>query len=100
MEEHFRRDDIATLEKWCYRVMLQILRALAFMHAGPRIAHKDLKPDNVLFAGNRHGSSDSLKIIDFGLAEAFGNYEYGNFACGTPLFSAPEMLEGKLYDFK
>lgn len=85
-------------ELWTYKVILQILRALAFMHNKPRIAHKDLKPENILFVSK---DSDTIKVIDFGLAEAFSKgQKTSNQQCGTPLFSAPEILLEKRFDFR
>ncbi|CAD7935194.1 unnamed protein product [Amoebophrya sp. A25] len=88
----------AEKERWVFSILIQILRALAFMHDSVRIAHKDLKPENVLFL---HRESESLRIIDFGLAEKFKmGQSKSDQQCGTPLFSAPEILSEKEFDFK
>ncbi|KAI9296814.1 kinase-like protein [Neoconidiobolus thromboides FSU 785] len=52
------------------------------------IAHRDLKPDNLLIA-----SDDTLKIVDFGVSEIFekGHDKLKNNT-GSPAFMAPEML--------
>lgn len=74
-----------------HHYMLQIARAMAFMHAN-RFVHSDLKPANVLVFRGR--DQDLVKIGDFGLA---GQYE-GLFGSGpkggTMSYMAGEMLQG------
>ncbi|CAD7924488.1 unnamed protein product [Amoebophrya sp. A120] len=96
--KRYEKSDAVTKERWVYATVLQILRALAFMHDTVRIAHKDLKPENVLLVSP---DSDTLKIIDFGLAEKFQKGQnVSDLQCGTPLFSAPEILRQQPFDFK
>jgi len=54
----------------CKHFMFQLLRGIAFCHEN-RVLHRDLKPQNLLI--NKNGE---LKIGDFGLARAYGNYNY------------------------
>ncbi len=66
--------------------------ALALDHAHAlRVVHRDLKPANVLV----HWPSDTLKIVDFGLArtEDAAATRTGLFL-GTPQYMAPETLAG------
>ncbi|GKE96309.1 phosphoenolpyruvate carboxylase kinase 2-like protein [Tanacetum coccineum] len=62
-----------------------------------RIAHQDIKHDNVLF-DNR----GMLKLVDFGFAEWFGMSKSGTMSgvVGTPYYVAPEVLSGLEYDEK
>ena len=63
----------------------QVLRALQFLHA-QGVAHRDVKPDNVLF-------SKSWKLADFNMATEFKGYMKSNV--GTLPYAAPEVHEGK-----
>jgi serine/threonine protein kinase len=48
----------------CHRVLTQIAEALVYLHAN-RLAHLDVKPENVLFSDH---SLQTAKLCDFGLA--------------------------------
>jgi serine/threonine protein kinase len=60
--------------------------------------HRDLKPQNLLL------SSDSptavLKIADFGFARHLSATTMADTLCGSPLYMAPEIMEGRRYDSK
>ncbi|KAI3799568.1 hypothetical protein L1987_34867 [Smallanthus sonchifolius] len=61
------------------------------------IAHRDIKPDNILF-----DFRGTLKLADFGSAEWFGMNERGTMTgvVGTPYYVAPEVLSGREYNEK
>ncbi|RMH40155.1 MAG: serine/threonine protein kinase [Deltaproteobacteria bacterium] len=81
----------------------QICRALAAAHnAG--IIHRDLKPENV-FLTVREGTSDFVKVLDFGIAKSAEAEEARNsrlthpgMAMGTPEYMAPEQAAGRPAD--
>jgi len=74
-------------------VVKQTLRALAFMHS-IRIAHKDLKPQNIMMVER---DSASLKVIDFGLAEMFDpQQKFAGQIGGTLLYMAPEVFRQQM----
>jgi len=74
-------------------VLVQIFRGLSHMHA-KGIAHCDLKPDNFLFH-----ESGKLKIIDFGMSKRVprGYNNQLSVLCGTPYYTAPEVIKGEYH---
>ena len=72
-------------------IMKQLLEAVAHCHR-LGIAHRDIKPDNLLF-----DSRGNLKVADFGSAEWFGDGRGMSGVVGTPYYVAPEVLMGREY---
>ena len=81
-------------------IALQIVDALQVAH-GKGVIHRDLKPDNIYLI-RRAGTTDYVKILDFGLAKLLTGSEGQNHktssgsVLGTPHYMAPEQCEGKL----
>ena len=75
------------------RIVEQVARGLAASHA-VGVLHRDLKPDNLMVAGDR------AVITDFGVARLAVNTDAAAFATraslvvGTPAYMAPEQLQG------
>ncbi|HET7502321.1 MAG TPA: protein kinase [Kofleriaceae bacterium] len=81
----------------------QICRALAAAHR-EGIIHRDLKPENI-FLITRDGTSDVVKVLDFGIAkttEAEAARERRltspGMAMGTPEYMSPEQAAGRPAD--
>ena len=49
------------------------------------IAHRDIKPDNLLLLGG------ILKIVDFGVSEMMENHKNATKLAGSPAFYPPEI---------
>lgn len=85
----------------------QLLQGLVYLHDRVRVAHRDLKPDNILVT-----KSNDIKIADFGLAKKLEMISFGTqyhppteienaqqemtaymlSHCGTKSFMAPEVF--------
>jgi len=63
------KSDVLNL-KQCKAVFLQVLKALAHLHAqNPPIMHRDIKPENILAKNVRGPETPEVRLIDFGLAK-------------------------------
>mmetsp|Transcript_1873 Transcript_1873/g.5457 ORF Transcript_1873/g.5457 Transcript_1873/m.5457 type:complete len:295 (+) Transcript_1873:300-1184(+) len=71
-----------------------LLPALAFLHS-QSIAHRDIKPENILLGDP--GDLSTAKIADFGLACVAESESALTEPCGTPSFTAPEVIVGQGY---
>mmetsp|Transcript_32581 Transcript_32581/g.81655 ORF Transcript_32581/g.81655 Transcript_32581/m.81655 type:complete len:300 (-) Transcript_32581:316-1215(-) len=72
-----------------------IVSAVAYLH-DLNIAHRDLKPTNLLLSTK--DTLTDVKIADFGLSKILGDDAIMQTACGTPIYVAPEILNGDPYD--
>ena len=69
----------------------QLINCLFYLHS-QNIAHRDVKIDNMLLDSNK-----DLKLIDFGLSTKYTDDDLLDQPCGTVVYAAPEVLEGKEY---
>ncbi|HJS41848.1 MAG TPA: serine/threonine-protein kinase [Gemmatimonadales bacterium] len=83
-------------------IFLQTAEALQAAHE-LGIVHRDLKPENIMLTKGRDGS-DTVKVVDFGIAKAIGGTEASQkvtktgLVMGTPEFMSPEQLSGDNVD--
>lgn len=76
--------------------MAEMVLALEHLHRNVRVIYRDLKPENCLLDVEGH-----LLLTDFGLSKVAldGEDERANSVLGTIEYMAPEVVEGKAYDF-
>lgn len=87
----------------CLQIGIPLCEVLVAAHAAG-IIHRDIKPENVML--HRGAGGEVVKVLDFGLAKLLGAEPPSvapvvtgqNDLVGTPVYIAPERLEGKEYD--
>lgn len=67
------------------RIFSELLSAVGYLHKRG-VIHNDLKPENILVTH----ADNSLKIIDFGLADSDAEYAMRTLGC-TPRYASPEL---------
>ena len=77
------------ISKYIFR---QLMEALKYIHS-QGIAHRDIKPDNILIDLN-----NTIKLCDFGVGKEIKPGQLIRDTCGTPAFVAPEIFSEAPYD--
>ncbi|MBA3548859.1 MAG: serine/threonine protein kinase, partial [Nannocystis sp.] len=78
-------------------ILRQICKGLASAHAA-HIIHRDIKPDNI-FLEDRQSRPDIVKILDFGISIFMAGTSVTDAnILGTPLYLAPEIIDGDAFD--
>jgi len=81
-------------------IMQQLARGLKFLRS-KRIAHRDLKPGNILLHFPVHDNQiPVVKITDFTFARVLDSGDMATTLCGSPLYMAPEIFLDKKYTDK
>ena len=74
------------------KYLVQTVEGIAHCHARG-VIHRDIKPENLLLDANF-----DIKVTDFGLSAIIKPGQLLKVACGTPSYSAPEVIGRKEYD--
>ena len=87
-------------EKILWKIMIELLSGLTYLHDEVKIIHRDIKPDNILITDDNH-----VKITDFGISainkdDVNDTVRFHNSAMGPILFMAPEIGGEEPYTFK
>lgn len=78
------------------KIALDAARGMAYLHLRtPAIIHRDLKSHNLLVDNNW-----KVKVCDFGLSRIAVDLHKTMTACGTPCWTAPEILRNARYTTK
>jgi class 3 adenylate cyclase/tRNA A-37 threonylcarbamoyl transferase component Bud32 len=75
--------------------ILQLGEAISAAH-DVGIHHRDLKPENIMVTAS--GNEEQIKVIDFGIAtvkESLDEETKTTVLAGSPLYLAPEQIDGK-----
>ena len=79
-----------------YEIFNQLINALFYLHINKKIAHLDIKPDNILFKSYdlNEEKNNYIKLSDFSNSLKFNDLnEKINYLNGTPAFLPPETEE-------
>ena len=79
-------------EEEAIKIFLQIRSAFETLSA-ENILHRDMKPTNILF------HNGVIKVADFGFCkELLKETDMAQTMVGSPIYMAPEVLKGLIYD--
>ena len=100
--ERFKnKSDGLSVEK-IYEIMKQLNNAFKVMEEN-KIIHRDLKLENILVKYNDEEHSNfTIKLSDYGCSRRLDSLSINKCVTnvGTPIYTAPEILMGKEYNYK
>lgn len=85
-------------EQTAAHIVKQVVLALNYMHS-QNMVHRDLKPENILLESKSNDEID-VKLADFGFSCFFDPSQGMSLKLGSPLYMAPELVQGQTYNQK
>ena len=83
-----------------YDILIQLNKTFKVM-SDNKIAHSDLKPQNILVKYNNEKKTDyTLKLTDYGISKAYDNNKNFETYTGTLEYTAPEIMKGEKYNYE
>lgn len=91
---HYLQENGAMPETLACYWFTQVSQALKYLHIDMKIAHRDIKIDNVMLHDNK------VKLTDFGFAKDLNkeNEKPSTTFCGTEPYYSPQIVQRKPYD--
>lgn len=89
LREFLSKNELTLFQK--VKIAIDIVNGLSYIHSNKYI-HRDIKPSNIFLGCDQH-----FKIGDFGLVTDLNDTDED---VGTIGYTAPEVLNGKVYDYK
>jgi NIMA (never in mitosis gene a)-related kinase len=71
-------------EEFAWKILIDLLSVLRYLHFDKKIVHRDLNPANIMV-----DSHYSIKLCDFGLAKHFSEDIINNSFVGTLVYTCP-----------
>ena len=99
LSEHFhslREKGQRFSEQRVWKIFIQMVLALRYLHKDKHIVHRDLTPNNVML-----GENDKVTITDFGAAKLKPkDCSHMKTIVGTIVYSSPEVIQNQSYNDK
>ncbi len=79
------------------RIASEVAKALSYARSKGLIAHRDIKPQNIMLTAN-----GKVKVMDFGIAKLSGGegLTAADSILGTPFYMSPEQAKGQKADIR
>jgi len=77
------------------KIILDVLNVLSYVHKNGIVAHRDIKPGNIMI--DKEGN---VKLMDFGIAKIEGSSLTQDTSFYTPLYASPEQIKGERVDIR
>ncbi|MGB9763401.1 MAG: serine/threonine-protein kinase [Minisyncoccia bacterium] len=77
------------------RIIIEVLKALSHANSKGVIAHRDIKPGNIMI-----DKDGNVKLMDFGIAKFEGSQITQDTIMYTPTYASPEQIKGENVDIR